>query len=48
MIPRQSSDLAIAHDVIESLGGRIWCESTLGRGSSFLFALPMDTREAST
>ncbi|HUP59158.1 MAG TPA: HAMP domain-containing sensor histidine kinase [Thermoanaerobaculia bacterium] len=36
--------LAIAHDVIKSLGGRIWCESEKGTGTSFMFALPTDVR----
>ena len=35
--------LAVAYDVVESLGGRIWCESTQGVGTSFMFALPLDT-----
>jgi signal transduction histidine kinase len=34
------SGLAIARGVVESLGGRIWCESEKGAGSSFMFALP--------
>lgn len=34
--------LAVAHDIVESLGGRIWCESTRGEGASFMFALPTD------
>ncbi len=35
--------LAIAKDLIEKLGGRLWCESSLGKGSRFSFSLP--TRE---
>ena len=34
--------LAISRDVVHSLGGRIWCESTKGSGASFIFALPTD------
>lgn len=34
--------LAIAYDVVESLGGRLWCESEQGSGTSFMFALPTD------
>jgi signal transduction histidine kinase len=32
--------LAVARDVVERLGGRIWCESVEGKGSSFMFSLP--------
>ena len=32
--------LAIARQMIELHGGRIWVESELGKGSSFTFTLP--------
>jgi two-component system phosphate regulon sensor histidine kinase PhoR len=33
--------LAIARFLVELHGGKIWLESTLGRGSSFFFSLPV-------
>lgn len=32
--------LAVAKELVEKLGGTIWCESVLGQGSRFLFRLP--------
>ncbi|HEV7571095.1 MAG TPA: HAMP domain-containing sensor histidine kinase [Thermoanaerobaculia bacterium] len=34
--------LAIARDIVRKLGGRIWCESTEGQGTTFGFSLPAD------
>ncbi|MCA9937832.1 MAG: HAMP domain-containing protein [Anaerolineales bacterium] len=33
--------LAIVHSIAERHGGRVWCESTLGEGSTFFLALPV-------
>jgi signal transduction histidine kinase len=32
--------LAIAKSIISSHGGKIWAESQLGHGSTFIFVLP--------
>jgi signal transduction histidine kinase len=33
--------LALCREIIQHLGGEIWCESRLGKGSRFLFTLPV-------
>ena len=37
--------LSITKQFVEMHGGRIWVESELGKGSSFIFELPLRTRE---
>ena len=38
--PTMGYGLAVAKELVDKLGGQIWCESTLGQGASFSVRLP--------
>jgi signal transduction histidine kinase len=38
--PSTGYGLAVAKELVEGMGGQIWCESVVGQGSCFAFRLP--------
>jgi signal transduction histidine kinase len=38
--------LPISRQIIEHFGGRLWVESSLGKGATFSFTLPLEERKA--
>lgn len=42
-IPGSGLGLSIARGLVEAQGGKIWAESILGEGSTFIFTLPLAT-----
>jgi signal transduction histidine kinase len=44
--PSTGYGLAVAKELVESLGGRIWCESAVGQGACFTFRLPAQREPA--
>ena len=46
--PSTGYGLAVARDLMQRLGGEIWCESALGQGTAFFVRLPLYEEATST
>jgi PAS domain S-box-containing protein len=47
-VPGEGMGLAYVRTLVRSLGGRIWCESEPGRGTTFSFTVPAGVQETTS